>query len=204
MKRQATVLLFSFVLFVASPSEQIDAQPQDSLRETLDFLRTKLESHLSYSLSEGQGPEVGTSKFEAVSFESCRIVWKSSSDVGQHPDNPQPVRSIRIVNHTTVDLSSIDPGKTRIYTVNEMIKRNLPRALVLELKIRSGSTGFRQQLETTVGGRVTRNGLEVNNYSFFFNTNDQSTAEEVSSAFTNAINICRSKMSRRPAELRRG
>ena len=186
------------MLLVALPCERIDAQPQDPLRSTLDLLKTKLETYLSYSLSEGQGGEVGTSKFEAVSFTNCRIAWKSSSEVTQDNNNiPPALRNLRIVNNTSVDLSWIDPDKTRIYTIKEMVKRNLPRALVLELKTRAGSPGFKKQLETTAGGRVTRNALEEKSYGFFFNTNDQAIAEEVSKAFTEAINICRARINRR-------
>jgi len=192
MKRLAIVSFFLLTLVVAVPNERIDAQPQDRLGSTLDLLKRKLETHLSYSLSEGQGPEVGASKFEAVSFANCRVAWRSS--VEQDNNNvPPALRHLRMVNNTSVDLSWIDPDKTRIYTIKEMVKRNLPRALVLELKIRSGSPGFKQQLVTTVGGRITRNALEEKSYSFFFNTNDQAIAEEVSKAFAEAINICRAR-----------
>ena len=194
MKQQTLVLLCSLMLLVAFPSERIDAQPQDALRSNLDLLKTKLEKYLSYSLSQEQGAEVGTSRFEAVSFENCRIAWKSSSEVAQDNTNiPPALRNVRIVNNTSVDLSWIDPDKTRIYTIKEMVKRNLPRALVLELKTRAGSPGFKKQLETTAGGRVTRNALEEKSYGFFFDTNDQAIAEEVSQAFTEAINICRAR-----------
>ncbi|HEY6245456.1 MAG TPA: hypothetical protein VIX17_16015 [Pyrinomonadaceae bacterium] len=194
MRRRVIVSLFLLTLVVALRNEQIDAQPQDRLGSTLDLLKRKLETHLSYSLSEGQGPEVGSSKFEAVSFENCRVAWRSSSEVAQDNTNiPPALRNVRIVNNTSVDLSWIDPDKSRIYTIKEMVKRNLPRALVLELKIRSGSPGFKQQLVTTAGGRVTRNALEEKSYSFFFNTNDQPIAEEVSKAFAEAVSICRSR-----------
>jgi hypothetical protein len=186
------------MLLIALPCERIDAEPQDPLRSRLDLLKTKLETYLSYSLSEGQGAEIGTSKFEAVRFADCRIAWKSSSEVAQNNNNiPQALRNVRIVNNTSVDLSWIDPDKTRIYTIKEMVKRNLPRALVLELKIRSGRPGFKKQLETTAGGRITRNALEERSYSFFFNTNEQPIAEEVSKAFAEAINICRTRINRR-------
>ena len=198
MKRQTLEFFFSLMLLVALPCERIDAQPQDPLRSTLDLLKTQLETYLSYSLSEGQRGEVGTSKFEAVSFANCRIAWKSSSEVAQDNNNiPPALRNLRIVNNTSVDLSWIDPDKTRIYTIKEMVKRNLPRALVLELKTRTGSPGFKKQLETTAGGRVTRNALEEKSYGFFFNTNDHAIAEEVSKAFTEAINICRARINRR-------
>ena len=193
MKRRAIVSIFLLTLLVTLPCGRIDAQLQDRLRSTLDLLKRKLETHLSYSLSEGQGPEVGTAKFEAVSFENCRIAWKSSNEVAQGNNIPQGLRNFRVVNNTSVDLSWIDPDRTRIYTIKEMVKRNLPRALVLELKIRAGSPGFKKQLETTAGGRVTRNALEEKSYGFFFDTNDQAIAEEVSKAFTEAINICRAR-----------
>jgi len=193
MNGRAFTLLVWLMLLTVLPCGRIDAQPQDRLRSTLDLLKRKLETHLTYSLSEGQGPEAGTARFEAVSFESCRIAWTSSLEVGQHPDIPPPLRNTRMVNHMTVDLSSIDPDKTRIYTIKEMVKRNVPRALMLELKIRLGSRGFRQQLETTAGGRVTRSALEVKSYAFAFDTNDLSIAQEVLKAFTDAINVCRSR-----------
>ena len=196
MNLRTFTLLFWLMLLIALPCERIDAEPQDRLRSTLDLLKTKLETYLSYSLMDGQSAEVGTSKFEAVSFANCRIAWKSS--VTQDNNNiPQALRNVRIANKTSVDLSWIDPDKTQIYTIKEMVKRNLPRALVLELKIRAGSPGFKKQLETTVGGRVTRNALEEKSYSFFFNTNDQPIAEEVSKAFAEAINICRARINRR-------
>src|ERR1044071_5643426 len=134
MKERIMTVLFWLMLLIALPFERIDAQPQDPLRSNLDLLKTKLEKYLSYSLSQEQGAEVGTSRFEAVSFENCRIAWKSSSEVAQDNNNiPPPLRNVRIVNNTSVDLSWIDPDKTRIYTIKEMVKRNLPRALVLEL-----------------------------------------------------------------------
>src|ERR1043165_6337356 len=97
MKRQAIVSFFLLTLVVALPNERIDAQPQDRLGSTLDLLKRKLETHLSYSLSEGQGPEVGSSKFEAVSFENCRVAWRSSSEVAQDNTNiPPALRNVRI------------------------------------------------------------------------------------------------------------
>ena len=198
MNGRTLTFLFWLLLLIALPCERLDAQPQDPLRSTLDLLKTKLETYLSYSLSQGQVAEIGTSKFEAVSFENCRIAWKSSSEVAQDNNNiPPALRNVRIVNNTSVDLSWIDPDKTRIYTIKEMVKRNLPRALVLELKIRAGSPGFKKELETTAGGRITRNALEEKSYSFFFNTNHQAIAEEVSKTFAEAINICRARINRR-------
>ena len=194
MKRQTLVFFFSLMLLGALPCERIDAEPQDPLRSNLDLLKTKLETYLSYSLSDGQVLK-STTEFEAVSFANCRIAWKSS--VVQDNNISQALRNVRIVNNTSVDLSWVDPHQTRIYTIKEMAKRNLPRALVLELKIRPGSPGFKQQLVTTVGGRITRNALEVKSYAFFFDTNDQPVAEEVSKAFAEAINICRARLNRR-------
>jgi hypothetical protein len=185
------------MLLVALPCEQI-AQPQQPLDRTLDLLKTRLERYLTYEISEGQVSDLGTARFEAISFEGCRIAWKSSSEVGQNPDLPKPMRDVKIVNQASVNLSSIDPTRTKIYTVKEMAKRNLPRALILEVTVRAGSPGFKQQLETTARGRVTRNALEVNSYSFFFNTNDRAVVDEVSRAFADASEICRSRMKRRP------
>ena len=196
MNLRTFTLLFWLMLLIALPCERIDAEPQDRLRSTLDLLKTKLETYLSYSLTDGQSAQVGTSKFEAVSFANCRIAWKSS--VTQDNNNvPLALRHLRMVNNTSVDLSSIDPHQTRIYTIREMVKRDLRRALVLELKIRPGNPGFKQQLVTTVGGRITRNALEVKSYAFFFDTNDQPVAEEVSKAIAEAINICQARINRR-------
>ena len=196
MKGRILTVLFLLMPLIALPCERIDAEPQDPLLSNLDLLKTKMETYLSYSLSDGQGADVGTSKFEAVSFANCRIAWKSS--VAQDNNNvPPALRHFRMVNTTSVDLSSLDPRQTRIYTIKEMVKRNLRRALVLELKIRAGSPGFKQQLVTNVGGRITRNALEVKSYAFFFDTNDQAIAEEVSKAFAEATNICRARTNRR-------
>src|SRR6476659_1085819 len=48
MKRQVFVLLFSLMLLIGLPCEQIDAQPQDALDRTLELLKTRLERYLTY------------------------------------------------------------------------------------------------------------------------------------------------------------
>src|SRR5690242_6292769 len=116
MKRQTLVFFFSLMLLGALPCERIDAEPQDPLRSNLDLLKTKLETYLSYSLSDGQVLK-STSKFEAVSFANCRIAWKSS--VVQDNNISQALRNVRIMNNTSVDLSWVDPHQTRIYTIKE-------------------------------------------------------------------------------------
>ena len=188
--------LFLFLLLIVFSCANVAAQSQDSLKERLDFLKTTLEKHLSYSVKGGEGPEIGSAKFEAIKFEGCRIAWKSSAQFGHSNELPQAPGDFSMVNHVTVDLSSIDPARTKIYTVRQMVARNIPRALGLELKIRPGSTGFKHLTETTRAGRVTRVELEENSFNFFFETNAQSTAEGVSKAFADANSICRSRMKR--------
>src|SRR6476646_8385684 len=100
MKERIMTVLFWFMLLIALPPERIYAQPQDPLRSTLDLLKTKLETYLSYSLSEGQVLK-STSKFEAVSFANCQIAWKSS--VVQDNNISQALRNVRIINNTSVD-----------------------------------------------------------------------------------------------------
>ena len=185
------VLLFWLVLFTAWQCEQIGAQSQDPLQEKLDFLKSKLEGYLTYSVKEGGGsPDLGNLKFEAVSFEGCRIAWRSS--MTSSTDSSQGFGDFRILNDVSVDLSSIDAKRTKLYIVEKMVERNIPRALILELNIRPGVPGFRHQMAITKDGRVTRNVLDEKSYAFFFHTKDRSIAEDVANAFAEANTICRS------------
>jgi hypothetical protein len=186
--------LFVSLLLIVFSCAEVASQSQDALKERLDFLKTTLESHLSYSVKESA--QIGSVKFEAIKFEGCRMTWKSSAQFGHSQELPQALGDFSMVNHVSVDLSSIDPAGTKIYTVRQMVARNIPRALGLELKIRPGSTGFKHLTETTRAGRVSRVELEENSYNFFFETTAQSTAEEVSKAFADANSICRSRMKR--------
>ena len=187
---------FLLVLLIVFSCEDIAAQSQDPLKERLDFLKTKLENHLSYSVKEGEGSDIGSVKFEAIKFEGCEIAWKSSAQFSHSNQVPQALGDFSIINQVSVELSSIDPARTKIYTVQRMVERNIPRALVLELKIRPGSTGFRHLMETTRAGRVSTVELEEKSFAFFFDTNAQSLAEDISKAFADANIICRSRMKR--------
>jgi hypothetical protein len=184
------------MLVIASPSVQVRGQSDGPLKGKLDVLKTKLEDYLSYSVKEGEGPDVGTVRFEAVSFDSCRIAWKSSMETGHSAELPQVMSDFRIMNQVSVDLSSIDSTRTRIYVVENMLKRNISRALVLELKIHVGSQGFKHQIVTTSASRRTKAELVETSYAFFFETRDQSVAEEVAKAFADASNLCRVRVRR--------
>src|SRR5262249_40075154 len=170
---------FCLLLLLPLPTTHIQAQSDGALKEKLDFLKTKLESYLSYSIKEGDSPEVGSMRFEAVSFKSCGIAWRSAMETGNNAELPTIMRNNRLVNHVSVNLASIDPARTRIYVVESMLKRNLTRALILELKIRPGSPGFRNQMETGRAGAGTNTSLEERSSGFFFETRDRSVAEEV-------------------------
>ena len=191
------MLCFSLALLTnrVATTAKAPAQSQSLLHERLDFLKAKLESHLSHSVE--QGLHAGDIKFEAISFETCNITWKISTEFGDSTDVPMPLRGVKMVNQVNVNLSSIDAARTKIYVVEQMKQRNIAWSLVLELKIRSGSRGFIQQLVTTKGGQVTRPPtLEERHYAFFFNFRDERIAEDVSKAFTDASTICRSRTQR--------
>ena len=117
---------------------------------------------------------------------------------GASAELPHVMRNTEIENQVSVDLAGIDPSRTRIYVVENMLKRNLSRALILELKIRPGSPGFKHQMETNKEGRGRKAGLEEKSYGFFFDVKDQSIAEQVSKAFAGASNICRGRVKRSP------
>lgn len=200
MKKLKFVLSLGVVLLTtwALPFEQVTAQSQDPLQENLNFLKRKLQTHLTHSLREGEGREIGNISFEAVSFATCRVSWSILTDVGSSPDAPAALSAFKISNQVSVDLSSIDAARTKIYVVEEMARRNIPGSLVLELRIRPASPGFKQQMVTTKSGRVTRiPTMEAKEYSFFFNIRDRVVVEDISKAFADASNLCRSRMQRR-------
>lgn len=182
----------------AVPCEQVTAQSQDLLQEKLNFLKRKLQTHLTHSVREGEGREIGNVSFEAVSFATCRVAWSILSEVSPNPDTPAALSDFKISNQVSVDLSSIDAARTRIYVVEQMARRNMAGSLVLELRIRPASPGFKQQMVTTKSGRVTRiPTMEAKEYSFFFNTRDRVVAEDISKAFADASSLCRPRMQRR-------
>lgn len=196
------ILIFSFCLAVLTTSavraKLVSAQNQDPLQERLDSLKRQLKRSLTHSQGGGEGQEIGNTSFEPLSFETCRVAWRISTDPGHSTDTPAALSDIKVSNQVSVDLSSIDAARTKIYVVEEMRRRNVPRSLVLELKIRPGSTGFNLQMVMDKGGRVTRMPTrEEKYYAFFFNTRDRATAEEISMAFADASNMCRSIIQRR-------
>jgi len=195
--RLTFVVSFALTLVVTLLCGQTTSQSQDPLQRKLDFLKTKLESYFTYSEREGEGPVLGNVRFEATSFESCRITWRSSIKFGPNSSLPASLNNVRVANQVSLDLASIDPARTRIYVMESMARRKLPRSLAMELWIRAGSPGFKHRMETTSGGRVTRSAFEAKSYTFFFDRNDQAVAEEVSKAFADATNICRLRVRRR-------
>ena len=183
------VLLTSLVATIA----KAQAQSENLLQQRLDFLKENLESHLSHAVGAEEGLNLGNLKFEAINFETCKITWKASTEFGDGTDVPMPFRDLKTVSQVSVNLSSIDPARTKIYLVEQMKQRNLAWSLVLQLSVRSGGPGFTQQLVTTKGRQVTRAILEERQYQFFFHFRDKQIAEDVSRAFTDASAICRSR-----------
>lgn len=176
---------------------QTIAQTSVSLQEELSFLKEKLEKHLTHSVKAGERAAIGNTVLEAMSFERCRIGWKISSEFRDNHDMPTGIGDIKISNQVSVDLSAIDPAKTKIYVVEGMKRRDISRSLVLELKTRPRTRGFMLQMVTTRGGLVTRvPAIEERQYAFFFDLNDQLVVEKISKAFHEASNICRSSMRR--------
>jgi hypothetical protein len=193
MKKMPFALSVCFMLFMTcvGTREQVTAQSPDPLQERLNFLKTKLQKHLTHSVREGEGPEIGNVSFVAVNFETCRIAWESSSET------PTALGDVEVLNQASVDLSAIDPARTKIYVVEGMRRQNIPWSLVLELTVRPGSQGFKLQMVTTKSGRVTRiPTLVQKQHAFFFNIRDQRIVEDISKAFAEASNICRSRMQR--------
>lgn len=177
---------------------QTYARAQSLLQDKLNFLKENLERHLTYTVRAGEGPEIGNTSLEAVSFEGCRITWNISSEFGQSNDMAAGLGDVKVSNEVSVDLSTINPAKTRIYVMEGMKKRDFPWSLALELTTRPGSPGFNLQMISNRNGRVTRmRAIEAKQYVFFFNIKDQLIAEEVAKTFHEASNICRSNMRRR-------
>lgn len=192
----ATVLMFSLVLLTTGAATGARLMAQDPLQERLEFLKTNLERYLSHSGPE-EAPDVGVVKFEAVNFATCKISWKISTDTGHNAALPIQVRDVKVVNHVSVNLSSIDPARTKIHLIEQMKQRNIPWSLALELNVRAGTPGFTQQMVTTRAGQVTRvPALQERQFSFFFNFEDRRVAEDVAKAFADASGICRARTAR--------
>jgi hypothetical protein len=195
------ILVLSFCLAVLTTSavmaKQVAAISQDPLQERLDFLKRQLQRSLTHSPGGGEGQENGNTSFEPLGFETCKVAWRISTDMAHSTDTPSALSDIKLSNQVSVDLSSIDAARSKIYVVEEMRQRNVPGSLVLELKIRPGSPGFKVQMVMAKGGRVTRMPTrEEKSYAFFFNTRGRAAAEDISKAFADASNTCRSTMQR--------
>ena len=189
--------LSALLMTCAATGASVSAQSQDPLQKKLDYLKTNLERYLSHSLGVGEGAGAGKITFEAMSFETCRITWRISTAFERSADLPASIRDVQILNQVSVDLSSIDTTRTRIYVTEQMRQRGIPWSLHLELRIRPGSPGFKQRMISTRAGRVTaRLNAEQKSFAFAFNTEDQPVAEDVSKVFAEASNICRSRMQR--------
>ena len=188
----------ALIMTCAATGARVHAQSQDPLQNKLAFLKAKLERYLSHSMGVGEGPDAGSITWEAVSFESCRISWKITSDFGRSPEMPAAFRDLHTLTQASLDLSSIDAARTKLYVMEQLKRQNVPWSLMLELKIRQGSPSFKQRLITTKGGQVTaRLNTEARYFAFVFNTQDQAVAEDVSRVFAEASNICRSRMQHR-------
>ena len=173
---------------------KVPAQSQDSLHDRLDFLKTNLERYLSHSLGVGESADLGSLNFEAVNFETCKINWTITTEFGHGAEVPVQMRDLTLVNRVTLNLSSLDASRTKIYVMEQMKQRNIPWSLVLQLTTRPGTPGFIQQLTTTKRGQANRTAvLQERQLAFFFNLRDQRIAEEVSKAFADAGAICRSR-----------
>jgi len=189
-------LSFALLALWSATGAKARAQTQDRLHEKLDFLKTNLETYLSHSV-EAEGVDLGNIRFEAVSFETCKVTWKTSVEYGHSSDVPIAFRGLTIVSHVSVNLSTIDASRTKIH-VSEVMKRlKGPWSLELLLSTRAGSPGFAQQAVSTKPGQVKQTiALREREQAFYFNVRDQQIAEEVSRAFADASAICRSRSSR--------
>jgi len=196
VQRRRTVFVlmccFSLALLTSSSATSAKAPAQDPLREKLDFLKEKLERYLSHSFKPEENDETGHIRFEAVSFETCKITWKVSTEFGHSAELPVQMRDLTMVNRVSLNLSSIDAARTKIYVMESIKQRNIPWALALQLSTRAGSPGFTLQMVTTKRGQVTRIPvLQERQFSFMFDLRDQQIAEDVSKAFADAGAICR-------------
>jgi hypothetical protein len=199
MKKLSFTLSFCLLLLTTGmvTSKQVAAQSADPLRERLDYLKATLEKYLTHSLTDEQ-PQLGSITLKAVDFETCKVSWKIWSEFADSAELTPLFSGVKMQNHVSVDLSSIDPARTRIYVIKQLQQRGVPWSLALELRIRPGYPGFKQQIVTSKGDRVTRMPVaEVRFYDFVFNTKDQLVAEQVATVFGDVSNICRSMRRRR-------
>ena len=192
------IVCFSLALLTSgvATTAKAQTQSQDLLRQKLDFIKERLESHVSHAVGAEAGLNLGNLKFEAINFETCKITWQISTDYGDSADVPTAFRDFKMVNQVSVNLSSIDAARTKVYLMEQMKRRNIPWSLVLQLSVRPGSRGFTNQAVITKGRQVTRTTAEDKQYSFFFHFRDQQIAEDVSKAFADASAICRSRPQR--------
>ena len=191
----ALMSFLSLALLTTSSATDAKAPVQDPLYEKLDFLKANLERYLSHSIAQGR--DAGTMTFEAVSFDSCKVTWKISTESGGSAELPVRMRNITIVNQISVNLSSLNPARTTIHVDEFMKQRNIPWALVLQLYVRAGTPGFTQHMVVSRPGQVTRIPvMQVRQSSFYFDLGDQRIAEEVSKAFADASAICQSRTQR--------
>jgi len=190
----ALMLFLSLALLTTPCATDAKVPVQDPLHEKLEFLKANLERYLSHSVAPEQTPDLGSVTFEAVSFDTCKITWKISTEFSNNADLPMRMRDMTLMNRVTLNLSSIDAARTRIYVMESMKQRNIPWSLALQLNTRSGTPGFTEQMVTTIRGQVTRTPvLQERQFSFFFNLRDQRIAEDVSKALADASALCRSR-----------
>ena len=181
-----------------SVSQRAVAQSQDQLRETLDFLKLNLERHASWKQGADAADMAVSTSFEPVRFETCSIAWRTMGDFGPSNREHNPLSDFRMQTDVSVDLASIDPAKTRTYIMEKLRERNVPWSLVLELGIRPRSPGFRLQMTTSRDGRVTRSPrLETRQHILVFNVADRQIVKDISRAFANGSNLCRTRTKRR-------
>ena len=198
-KRWPLILLcFSLVLLTVptTTTASLPLEPQDRLHQDLDFLKTTLERYLTHRMRPEEGPDLGSMKFEAVSFETCKISWKISTEFSDSSEMPVRLRNLQMVNDVTVNLASIDAARTKIHVMEDLKKRNVPWSLALELKIRPGTPGFTQRMFAK-GVQVVRMSTQARQSLFLFNLRDQRIAEQVSQVFADASNLCRYRPQRR-------
>ena len=192
--RTVRMLCFSFVLLTSqlATGAKAPVQSRDPLHEKLDFLKTSLERYLSHPIAADQGSNAGSVRFETLSFETCKVSWKISTEVGDGAEVPARLRNMKMLNQVSVNLASIDPARTTIRLSEQMRQHKIPWALGLELHIRPGTRGFTQQLKAQAQVTATTT-QDARSYTFFFDYRDRQIAEDVSKAFADASNICRSK-----------
>src|SRR5688572_1346132 len=106
MKRLTFAVFFWLALLTTCSAayEQVAAQPQDPLRERLNFLKQRLEKYLTHSVSEGDGADLGSVTFEAVAFESCQITWRGFTEFSRGAETPAVFSGIKMMSEVSVDL----------------------------------------------------------------------------------------------------